>query len=479
MNTSRYDPFQHPGSWEPPTKLEELGEPPHRVLARLIHGCAPDGATRTATATALLLSLWQLHGRKLTDPSPSLLLVSAEGPGDDPINQLAGDLVYHEGENKPVRRTRGPYAFIPVEKAAQVMQSAYQEHLELQNKSGADALSLRDARWKFQSACQTACGAGHCRSYVQAWHDDYGLLTDRDDQIILRLHTKDDREALRQDMYQNPDKLMKPRGLNMELSRVVKHFSLSGALGIGEVRPPLKLIDHGHPILFLPHRARDPLVISHRAALDAFVHNWRAIGVDPVKSSPRLPETDWIHTYRDALRRRLAHLPADYEFVLSQLLRQLFGVCDRLASFAGVFGLQAPENEMGILFRDLYHHALRGITLSVAGLSWFGLGLPLGPTSEPHRQKVLKLIENLRSGTTVTSTDLLKNYHLKAAERDALLDRLEEEGLIKREGNRIVATRYREFVDHLYAREEFPAVENAWPAWEESLKAEKEKQKSA
>jgi hypothetical protein len=479
MNAPRRDPFQHPGSWKPTAKLEELGEPPHRVLARLIHGCAPDEATRTATATALLLSLWQLHGRKLTDPSPSLLLVSPEGPDDDPINQLAGDLVYHEDENKPVRQTRGPFAFIPVEKAAQVMQSAYREHLELQNKPGADALSLRNARWKFQSAYQTACGSGPCRPYAQAWHDDYGLLTNRDDQIILRLHTKDDREALRQDMYQNPDKLMKPQGLNMELSRVVKHLSLSGALGIEEAHPALKLIDHGHPVLFLPHRARDPLVIGHRAALDAFVHNWRAMRVDPVKPSLRLPETDWIHTYRDALRRRLAHLPADYEFVISQLLRQLFGVCEHLASFAGAFGLQTPENEVGILFRDLYHHALRGITLSVAGLAWFGPGLPLDPLCEPHRQKALKLIEHLRSGTTVTSTDLLKNYHLKAAERDALLDRLEEEGLLKREGKRIEATCYREFVDHLYAREEFPAVENAWPTWEEALKAEKEKQKSA
>jgi hypothetical protein len=202
-------------------------------------------------------------------------------------------------------------------------------------------------------------------------------------------------------------------------------------------------------------------------------YTWRHADIASVRTSPRLPASDWIRAYRDALRKRLNLLPDDYGFAIQQALRRLDGVCDRIVSFAGLLG--AEEWELAALIRDLYGHTLRGIVLSVAGLSWFGLGLHLGPECELLREKTFKLLRSLQSGTKVSLTDLLKNYHLNAQERDALLDRLEGERLVRREGKEVLSSTYREFVEGLYTREEFPPVKDCWPDLQEQLKAESSK----
>ena len=43
-----------------------------------------------------------------------------------------------------------------------------------------------------------------------------------------------------------------------------------------------------------------------------------------------------------------------------------------------------------------------------------------------------------------------------------LLQRFSEENLVHVDGRHVVATSYREFVERLYASEEFPPVENFW-----------------
>jgi hypothetical protein len=137
-------------------------------------------------------------------------------------------------------------------------------------------------------------------------------------------------------------------------------------------------------------------------------------------------------------------VPPDYEFAVQQVLRQLEGICDRIVGFAGRHG--ADIEELGPVVRDIYGHTLRGMALSVAGLSWFELGLPLGPECEHLRDKALKILRKLRSEGFISMSELLKNHLLKKQERDALLAHLAEENLVRVEGKSIVATTYKEFV---------------------------------
>ena len=114
---------------------------------------------------------------------------------------------------------------------------------------------------------------------------------------------------------------------------------------------------------------------------------------------------------------------------------------------------------------------MRGMVISVAGLSWFGLGLYLGPECEPLRDKAIKLLRRLRTKGPLSCSDLRRNMHLKKQERDALLARLEEEHLVRIDDKRVVATTYGDFVEALYGREEFPQVRNHWAEFQEQLKA--------
>ena len=453
-----------------------LDEPPHRVIADFIHGCSADDSVRTAATTALVLSFWQARGTKLTAEVPSLLLVPPGQPGDDPVDALAKGLVYDKRENKPRLQKKGPFMGIPVEKAPRVMENAYLERQSLRGNhvDHPDKYwQARNAEALFRKASLTAFGNGGCRPYAQAWHPDYGLLTDDEGQAVLRLNDDKDRAALVSDLKDTPEKLVFPQGVGPDLSPADKHIALSGALDLKQTRSALELVRFCQPALFLPHLATQPLKLDNRPALKALAYTWRHADIASVRTSPRLPASDWIRAYRDALRKRLSLLPDDYGFAIQQTLRRLDGVCSRIVSFAGRTG--AEEWELAALIRDLYGHTLRGIVLSVAGLSWFGLGLHLGPECELLREKALKLLKALRGGTKVSLTDLLKNYHLSAQGRDALLDRLEAEHLLKRDGKEVLATTYKEFVEGLYAREEFPKVNDCWPELQEQLKTESSK----
>lgn len=107
---------------------------------------------------------------------------------------------------------------------------------------------------------------------------------------------------------------------------------------------------------------------------------------------------------------------------------------------------------------DLCGHALRGLVLSVAGLAWHGLGFDAGC---PHAE-VVRVLEYLRTREPMTKSELMRGAHLKKEKRDALLERLEAEGLVRIEGKTVKATSYVEFVQDLYSRKEFPPPVNHW-----------------
>jgi hypothetical protein len=74
---------------------------------------------------------------------------------------------------------------------------------------------------------------------------------------------------------------------------------------------------------------------------------------------------------RDELRGRLRHLPANYEYCIHKLARQIFPVCQRIA---GCCGQTAPAREVEALWLELCMYTLRGLILSIARLAWHVLG---------------------------------------------------------------------------------------------------------
>jgi hypothetical protein len=214
----------------------------------------------------------------------------------------------------------------------------------------------------------------------------------------------------------------------------------------------------GKPFFVLPHFADAPLRGTGLHALGCFATIWRSVRLQPVEAAPLLPGSDWVRRYHLKLLERLAALPLAALFPALQAVHQLEGVCRRIVGVA--CGPTCTEDEAGALYRDLYRHTLRGLVVGLASHLWFGVGLMPGEEHDETRAKAGRLLRRLRVKGPVTMTDLLKNFHLSKRERDALLEQLAGDGLLQVDGSTVVATPYREFVEGLYASEEFPAVES-------------------
>ena len=92
----------------------------------------------------------------------------------------------------------------PVDLAPKAMKNAFLKRQSLGKNIPADGsgryYDAKNAEEKFHAARVTAFGCGCCRPYAKAWHPEYGLLTDEDDQLILRLNDDEDRAAFCNDV---------------------------------------------------------------------------------------------------------------------------------------------------------------------------------------------------------------------------------------------------------------------------------------
>ncbi|MEK6254192.1 MAG: hypothetical protein N2B05_05815, partial [Gemmatimonadales bacterium] len=345
------------------------------------------------------MSLWQLKGHALTPHIPSLLLINAGEATDDPIDGFTSGLVYSEEENRPRVQTDGPFTCAPVDLAPKAMRNALAERRSLGADPGDAPSTLQRAREleeRFHAAQVTGYGHGRCRPYSEAWHPDYGWLTDPDDQVILRLNGAPDRAAFREDVLDDPRRLVFPDGIGNGLSTVPKMVSLSGSLtpDLCDGKLASNIVALGLPFFLLPHVTEEPLAADGLAAIESLAKVWGHNPVLPVVPSLQLPISTSIQAHEAALRRRLANLPATYAFAVLQAVHQLDGVCDRIVRFAG--DDKAGMEALVTLCQDVYEHTLRGIVISVASLSYFERGLYLGPGCEHLRAKAIKLLGYLR-----------------------------------------------------------------------------------
>ena len=449
--SGRPDPFDQsppPGQWP---RLELLAAPPHEALAEFIHGCAQDPADRTVAVTTLVMTLWQLAGRRMSHRLPSLVLVNANGDATDPNDLLASHLIAVPGCSSPRIYQEGHFMGGTPKHAPAAMINAIRATQKLGAPTPANASIYADLEQKYFDAQRTGFGCGSSRAYATAWHDAFGLITDRGGELILRLYSLNDRKSFGRDVLEEPDKVRTPAGYGSGLELVTKTTAVSGSIPIGMWDGDLAsaAVELGLPIVILPSLtkevpATDNLPVLERLAT-VLPESFHAPVVEPANFIPE----PWFTIYRDELRRRLRNLPADYEYSIHKLARETIAVCERIAGWCG---RGAPALEVQALWFELCMHTLRGITLSVAGLAWHVLGFDPGCP----RAEALRVLAYLREKRTMTMAELRRNAHLSKELRDTLVDRFAAEGLAEVDGKDVTAVGYHEFVTGLYGRDELP-----------------------
>ena len=436
------------------------------MLARLVHGCSGVPAGRTAAVTTLVLSLWQLAGPGMTPTVPSLILLDASGADADPLDGFAARLVAPHGDVAPQTYHEGAFAGGTPEHAPAAMAGALRMRQESGNPASSNAWSPEHLEALYFAAQKTGFGYGTVRPYARVWHDVFGLLTNRDDRILLRLDAEEDRAAFRRHVLETPDTLRSPFGYGAGLSVVAKEFALSGSLASGQWDRELAegIVDLGLavPLVLLPHAAGEAPLVENTGVLDYLTGILPRAFVTPVKEPANLPPVAVFEDYGERLRARLRHLPATFEYVMQRAVRQLYPVCVRLGNWAGRLTPGVTPEEIEALVLDLYGHTLRGLVIAVAGLAWHGLGFDPGVP----RPVAARALAYLRVRGAMTRSDFLRGAHLGKAERDVLLERLAAEDLVRLDAKTVEAATFREFVDALYARDEFPEPENHWAALE-------------
>ena len=314
-------------------------------------------------------------------------------------------------------------------------------------------------------AQRSGFGSGRCRPYATAWHDQFGLLSERDCRVILRLGTREDGEAFRKDVVAGNRKLLAPAGFGAGLKWQAKRFGVSGVIeedlwdadiARGMVNVPL-------PLMVLPHATKSPLMLADTKLIAAITGSLHHAFTGTIEEPDNFPPHACFSHCAAELRKRLRHLPGDYDHTMQRLARQLYPACMRLVIFAARISPQKPTSprEIESLALDLSAHTLRGLTISTAGLAWHGLGFDAGC---PH-EEAARVLKYLRQKPPMTPAELRRSAHLNNKEmRDALIGRFLEEDLARMDGGKIRPTTFLEFVEALHARKEFPQPPSDWAA---------------
>ena len=434
-------------------------KPPLQTLADWIHGCAEDAATRTAVVTTFVLSACQLAGHNLTHRMPSLILVRPDDPKAQALADLASRFVTADRIAAEEYRNTSSSAATP-EHALKYMNFLLTEAQNLRNGGLWTAEQSQYYGDNFFAAQNDLYGTGASRPYTKAWHENFGLITDCNNRLILHLDTPKDVQAFRQDVMDKNPKLNVPTGYCAGLVQGLKEIAVAGAMTPEQWNTGLaqNLVDLPFPILVLPQPGAATFTLPEEDLfLWVLISRSRGKPQGPVTEPYNVLPLPWFEHYFALLCQRLRHLPEDYGHAFQRLARQLPGACSQ---YVLPLGTCTTNNERKIetLSFDLYAYALRGLTISMAGLAWHCLGFDPGCT----RQEASRVLEYLRVNGPMSSSDLLRKAHLTKELRDVLVKRLAEQDLVEIDGKIIRAMGYEEFVERLYARKEFLEPENYW-----------------
>lgn len=431
---------------------------PAQAVARLLHESYGNDDARSMATAMLTLSLWQKTRGPVTDSVPSVLLVHASEKEGDPIDAFVSAFLHNSVRSKEEElKEQEESGFKPTLNCPSEPQSSMRAALLLAEDSrrSGNTRNFAFACKSFNNYRSQYHGHGSIFRYTRAWSDEYGWLGCDENRMILRLDQSDDLIALRKDLLEKPTKLSDPRGLDYSLFMVSKKLALSGSIPGSEWDRPLvdALMKDGAPVLFLPHTITEPLNIPYGPDL--------GLGCMQVENAGRLRQVTaqrvlWDdariqHFYR-VLMRRLAHTTMDYSFNVQRVIRELGDVCVNIAAAICING--GGAHAISMISQDLFRSTLRAVVIGVSSLTYHGWGFCVGIP----RASILQLLQLLRTHGPQTRRNLQRKFPqwLKAGRRDALLDQLSDEGLVRCPGNIVSAVPLSEFIKWLSIQPEFP-----------------------
>lgn len=432
------------------TTAELVSEPIHQVISNLINHSSKDEDTCCVVSLAFTLTLWQLCGTKMTHHVPSTMLVSSGDSGKDPIDCLIKSLI-DDGDPLPSEAEKNELRLRP-EQVEPYLAATIAESKSLDPLLHIDPRAREaavDHSKNFMKALKLLIPGGKIKSYADAWHKKYGLISESDDEVMLRLNTKKDFEAFIKDVLSNRNKLFYPQGIGFfDFQMVDKVCSFSGALSLDHWNDSFvdSIIGLGLPIIFLPHTATHPLKKPNAPAvkyLEAMLtrHPER----NAITSLCVTPDS-CLESHMREIRQRLHCLPGNgtYEFAILQVLHQIEDVCLLITRV-----VQASLQDEQHLHWDLYNRAIRAIYIGVVALGWHALGFELG-CPRPLARKILK---RLRTKGPMRTEELQKFASLSEGEWDAFLRSFSSEGLIKVETGTVRAESFDDFIRSIHTRD--------------------------
>ena len=279
-----------------------------------------------------------------------------------------------------------------------------------------------------------------------------GLGSRQNNYVALRLDRPVDHERFRNDLLHDRRRLTHPMGFNGEMVPVPKAAYVSGSLAPAQWDDALvaAVVDHGLPILFLPHGAKEALTVKEDPFEFSMIGNMFAAGCPQAPWGgplPALPDTPPFTGCQAALRSRLRHFPAAYEFFILRTLREFGAVAACVASY--VAGPRTSEDEHRALQSDLHLIGVRAVALGVESLVYHGYGFEAGCP----RDVLAGMLTFIRAKGSVAKRDVQRRFQrLDAARRDSLLEQLAAQGLVTLTDRTVTAVALADFVAALPSR---------------------------
>lgn len=466
--------LRNPNRFPPPTKacewlgLEKIAMPcnsPIQILTDLVHGCSVNPTDRSVAVATFVISCCQLADKGLTLRTPSMIGINAHGFEDDPVDDFVCRLVTDTHCRLPQVYDTGAFALRKPEEATQSMEYAILQMREVEGTNLFKAEQHRALESLYFDAQRSGFGSGRCRPYATAWHDKFGLLSERDCRVILRLGSIADGVAFGKDVIAGSRRLLAPAGFGADLKWLPKQFGVSGVIeeDVWDADFARGMVNLPLPLLVLPHATKSPLKLPDTNLIAAITDTLHHAFTGTIEEPDNFPPHPWFSHYAAQLRKRLRHLPGDYDHTMQRLARQLYPVCMRLVIYAARISPTKPisKQEIESLALDLSAHTLRCLAISMAGLAWHGLGFDAGCPCE----EVARVLHYMRQKPPMTAAEFRRSAHVKNKEvRNVLIGRFLEEDLVRMNGEKIRPATFLEFVEALHARKEFPLPPSDWSA---------------
>jgi len=419
------------------------------ALISLITNYEDDHLLQNTTVTAIVFSIWQLTSRGTSLPAPSLMLIKPEQVDSCATYNLLDKLTPTNNYYYTGSEGLEPCS---VDQASALMKIYYNQRKNNLNETKVEA---------FHKVREIGYGQGIKCPYAAVWHPKLGLITDNRDGIILTLASEKDITTFRDDVSEHSPKLISPKGPGGDLEMQFKTISVLGSIPQKHFNSNFvtSLLEHGSVSLYLPCLKSDTTDIENLQAIKTTVHimqNALIINALIINAKSRVINTNhpWFRSYYNYLYSRLEHLPLACRFPILTTLHQLHQVCAKIVAEAVRFYTSLPAIA-DKLAMTLLMHSVRGLTLSIAGLAWVGVGF----TTSCNSKQLEKTLKVLRAHESISRRDLHRKARFKtAACRDLILTELESEGLVSLKGNSVIAITLEQFTRSLHDCCDFPSV---------------------